>query len=69
MSAITTERARVAALTRSRDADDPDLNEARRNLRAAKLAKHIERALQTAPPLTDDQRRRIARLLIGQGDA
>jgi len=59
----TTERARVAALTRSRAADDPELVNARRNLRAAKLEEHIARVVGEAPPLTADQRDRIAALL------
>lgn len=58
-------RAQVAALSRSRTADDPDLIEARRNLRAARLEEHVQKALEDAPPLTDSQRERIARLLIG----
>jgi hypothetical protein len=58
-------KATAAALTRSRPADDPDLIEARRNLRAAVLAAHVEKSLAGAPALTDSQRRGIARLLIG----
>lgn len=56
-------RAQVATLSRSRAADDPDLIEARRNLRAARLQDHIEKALADAPPLTEQQLERIARLL------
>lgn len=57
------ERARIASLSRSRAADDPDLIEARRNLRAERLADHVQRVVSEAPPLTDDQRARIAALL------
>jgi len=64
---IAHNKATVAALSRSRSADDPDLIEARRNLRAEVLAAHVEKSLATAPPLTDAQRQRIARLLIGGG--
>lgn len=35
------ERARVASLTRSRTPDDPELIEARRNLKCARLSLHI----------------------------
>lgn len=63
----TTERARVASLTRSRKPDDPDLIEARRNLRALRLVEHVQKALADAPPLTNEQRETVARLLIGGG--
>lgn len=62
---IAHNKATVAALSRSRPADDPDLIEARRNLRADVLAAHVAKSLAGAPPLTDTQRQRIARLLIG----
>lgn len=73
MSTPTTEqpwthhRARVAALSRDRQPDDPDLIAARRNMRAAKLADHIRRVVDEAPPLTDDQRADLAALLRGGG--
>jgi hypothetical protein len=62
----TTERARVASLSRSRDPDDPDLVEARRNLRCERLADYIARVVDEAPPLTEEQRDRLARILRGQ---
>ncbi|WP_344054452.1 hypothetical protein [Microbacterium lacus] len=61
----TTERARVASLSRSRSADDPDLIAARRDLRAARIEDYIQRVVATAPPLTADQRSRLAALLVG----
>lgn len=61
----TQERARVAALTRSRTADDPDLIGARRNLAAERLAEHIARVVAEAPPLTEAQRSSLALLLHG----
>ena len=61
----THERARVASLTRSRTADDPDLVDARRNLRAERLAEHIRLTVEAAPPLTAEQRDRLALLLRG----
>lgn len=59
----THERARVASLSRSRPADDPDLLDARRNLRAERLAEHIAKVVGEAPPLTPEQRDRLAVLL------
>lgn len=61
----THHRAKVASLTRSRPADDPELAEARQNLKAARLESHIVRILEEAPPLSDDQRRRLAGLFAG----
>lgn len=65
MSDWTHHRARVATLSRSRTITDPELIEARRSLRAARLEEHIQRVLAEAPPLTDEQRERIATLLVG----
>jgi hypothetical protein len=60
-----TDRARVAALSRSRTVDDPALIDARRNLRAERLEDYISKTLATAPPLTNEQRERLALLLHG----
>ena len=60
---VAHERARIASLTRSRRPDDPDLIEARRNLRAIRIEEYVRRTLADAPPLTDQQRARIAGLL------
>lgn len=65
MSTVTHERARIAALSRSRAKDDPELLDAQRRLRAACLAEHIKRAVDAAPPLTSEQRDQLARLLRG----
>jgi hypothetical protein len=56
-------RSKKAALSRSRPADDPELVEAGENLARARLERAIERALESAPPLTDEQVHRIAALL------
>lgn len=66
----TRERARVAALSRcvaagERAADDPDLLEAKRNLRAMRLEEHVAKVVAEAPPLTVEQRDRIAAILRG----
>lgn len=55
-------RAKIGALSRSRSNDDPELIEAKRGLIEAQAADYIERVLATAPPLTDDQKRRLAEL-------
>lgn len=68
MSSWTHERARIASLTRSRQADDPELVEARRNLKAARLEDHIAKVVDEAPALSSEQRVRIAALLR-TGDA
>lgn len=60
-------RARIGALSRSRAADDPDLIEARRDLHAARLAEHIKRVVDSAPPLTPEQRDRLSALLRPTG--
>lgn len=69
MPTIRSERGRVGALSRSRNQDDPDLVEAKRNLKALKLEEHIRRVVAEAPPLTDEQRDRIAALLRAGGGA
>lgn len=62
-------RAKVASLSRDRLPDDPVFIEAKRNLRAEILAERVGKALAEGPPLTDEQRRRIANLLIPGGAA
>lgn len=61
----THERARVASLSRSRADDDPELQTARLNLRAERLADHITRVVGEAPPLTPEQVDRLRGLLRG----
>ena len=63
------ERARVASLSRSRPADDPELVEARQRLKGERLRALIREAVEAAPPLTEDQRRDLAGLLAGGGSA
>lgn len=66
-AAATRERARYASLTRSRPADDPELLEAKRKWRAEMFAGHVAKLVAEAPPLSDEQRARIAGLLRGAG--
>ena len=56
-------RARVAALSRPGAGDHAKRTQARRDLNAAKLQDYIERTLAAAPPLSDEQRNRLAELL------
>lgn len=65
MSTVFHERARIASLSRSRQSDDPELLNARRNLRAARLEDYIRRTVDAAPPLTAEQRAQLAVLLRG----
>jgi len=65
MSDQSVSRARVAAFTRSRSADDPDLIEARRSLAAANIAAYIRKVVDAAPRLTDEQTESLAGILKG----
>lgn len=65
MSSLTSTRARIAALSRSRSDDDPDLVAARQRLKEMRLTLHIQEAVDTAPPLTEAQRASLAALLTG----
>jgi hypothetical protein len=65
MSAVTSGRGRVAALSRSRHPDDPELITARRDLAALNLEQYVLRVVAEAPPLSDEQRDRIAAILRG----
>ena len=56
-------RARIGALSRDRRPDDPELLDAKRSLAAERLAEYIAKTLGAAPPLTDEQRTRLAELL------
>ncbi len=59
-----TERARVAALRRHRP-NDPKTHELTAAFKAERLAQHIRRVVDSAPPLTPAQRDRLAVLLRG----
>lgn len=58
-----TPRAKVGALSRSRESTDPELVAARRDLKAAMLAEHVKKVVDQAPPLTAEQVDKIAALL------
>jgi hypothetical protein len=65
VSAVASHHGRVASLTRSRNPDDPDLLAAKRDLRAARAEDYIRELAAAAPPLTAEQRDRLALLLRG----
>lgn len=69
MSAWTTERARVASLTRSRNADDPELIAARRRLKTSRLALVIDKTINTEPALSGPQIGELAAILLPGGGA
>jgi hypothetical protein len=56
-------RARHSALKRYRPDDDPEVTDARRNLKALRFEEHVKKTIAEAPPLTDEQLERIAALL------
>lgn len=56
--------ARVAGIESLCGPNDERLPELRRDLRAAELEEHVRRIVDAAPPLTNDQRNRIAQLLF-----
>jgi hypothetical protein len=60
-------RSKIAATKRSNPS--ADVTELRRQLKAERLAEHIQSVVDTAPPLTEGQRARIAALLRSGGDA
>jgi hypothetical protein len=61
-------RADIARASK-RTGDPTSAANKRRDYTAAKLEDYIRRVVKTAPPLTDDQRSRIASLLQGGGEA
>lgn len=63
----TSARARVAALSRSRTSTDPELIEARRDLAASTLSKVIQKTVESAPPLSDEQVEHLTGLLRSGG--
>ncbi len=61
------QRARFAALRRHRGADDPEADRLAAEFKADRLADYIRRTVDAAPPLTAEQRDRLALLLRGGG--
>jgi hypothetical protein len=65
---------RAAGLSRWRQSDDPELSQAKADLIEARLREAIQREAESDPPLSPEQRSRLAVLLLtrtgdGGGDA
>lgn len=54
------------AIQKRRD-PDADVTELRRQLRAERLEDYIRKTVDEAPPLSSDQRKKLAALLTGGG--
>lgn len=61
----TQTRSRIAVTVR--DNPEADVTDLRRQLKAERLADYIERTVDAAPPLTTEQRTRLAAILQGGG--
>lgn len=59
----THHRSRLANLSKTHNPNSPEIQSARRDLKAARLEDHVAKAIASAPPLTDEQLDRIASLL------
>ena len=60
-------RSKIAVTKRANPS--ADLTELRRQLKAERLEEHIKQVVDSAPPLSLEQRSRIAALLTSGGDA
>lgn len=70
LSTWTQHRAAIGGLIKNGyEPDDPVVTEARRDLKAARLADYISRVVDEAPPLSPEQRDRLAVLLRGGATA
>jgi len=63
-SDVQVARNRLAAITRHHGPHDPRTATARGELAEAKLADAIAKVVESAPPLTAEQRNRLATLLM-----
>lgn len=61
--AVASARGRLSAAMRHHPDDAAGLADRRQALAAAKIAQYVEDTLAAAPPLSDEQRNRLARLL------
>ena len=64
MATMFAARGKLNALQRHRPSDDPAIAAARMDLREAKLAEEIAREAEADPPLSIEQRSRLAVLLL-----
>ena len=71
MAALSAEqchhRARIAALSRDRDPNDPDLRDAKQSFAYAGLAEHAARVVAGWPQPTPEQLARVAAILRSGG--
>ena len=67
--AWTHDRARIALLHKAANPDLAAIHDARRDLRASRAELYIRELLATVPPLTVEQRDRLAGLLRSGGEA
>ncbi len=65
ISPVQSLKGRVAVLHRDHDPNSTPVVEARRDLAAAKIEQYIRRIVADAPPLTAEQRDRLATILRG----
>ena len=56
-------RSKLGLATRDKGAEHPETIDARRNLAEAKIAAYIRRTVEKSPPLSAEQRDRLASLL------
>lgn len=66
---VAAARGRVAALSRSRPADDPEFIAARHTLKALALEEHIQRTVNSWPELTTEQLARLAGIFRTGGNS
>ena len=57
--------AAIARAHRAEGSDSPRLDDLRRDLAVAKLTEYINKTVDAAPPLSNEQRERLATLLRG----
>jgi hypothetical protein len=65
-SPVQSLKGRFAVAHRDHAPDSPEVTNLRRELAAAKIAQYVEKIVSTAPPLTPDQRSRLAALLTSE---
>lgn len=63
----THERAKIASLSRKLPADDPQIIQARQNLKAILLEERIRAVVESAPPLRPEQADKLAALFRAGG--
>ena len=64
-SPVQTLKGRMAVAHRDHAPDSPEVLELRRDLAAEKIAQYVQAIVASAPPLTADQRTRLAALFTG----